>query len=392
MFAVTNYADNYTIDGYPTIFHDYDGYYRSKYNWEQYDEGSIFYVMNKEQYESTRQDPYVRNCWTVLYRMSDGTYIKRQTRIEWGDSIVNGVNYARVSIDAGDTILYRQEGKKVFCLSEEGKELLLMDYGLSEGDAFISPSGKRFVVTEKKECEDPTVYGFDQRMGIYPLQLHLTAEDGGEETWIEGVGSPQWGILPLAMTDGTAAFADRPIWAKVIWMSNMKTQLMAEVDEVSYKLKFFDFNTNYHDPGFKNDELRFSFIDDTLMIQGKKSLSEMLSFVDLTVYDNVVDIWNIDQYVPKSVRPTDKVHRYFEVRIPGFEAGIYQIGLKDGEHITVECKGATDGIQEIGGREIENSQSSAPNSKSSAYDLSGRRVVNPKRGLYIQDDGKKYVK
>ena len=48
------------------------------------------------------------------------------------------------------------------------------------------------------------------------------------------------------------------------------------------------------------------------------------------------------------------------------------------------CKGA-DGIESI-----QNSKSQIDNN-APVYDLSGRRVVNPKRGLYIQG-GKKVVR
>ena len=87
--------------------------------------------------------------------------------------------------------------------------------------------------------------------------------------------------------------------------------------------------------------------------------------------------------------PTCRATRMVHVRIPGFKAGTYHIGRFDEsqeiyEYVTLECKG-TDGIESI-----QNSKSKIDNN-APVYDLSGRRVVNPKRGLYIQGN-KKMIK
>ena len=87
--------------------------------------------------------------------------------------------------------------------------------------------------------------------------------------------------------------------------------------------------------------------------------------------------------MPMGATPTRKDYRSVDVHIPGFKAGTYQVGIKGQEHVTLVCPG-TDCI-----RSLDNDRHE---SKNDTYDLMGRRVTNPRRGIYIQDGRKVVVK
>lgn len=68
---------------------------------------------------------------------------------------------------------------------------------------------------------------------------------------------------------------------------------------------------------------------------------------------------------------------FFDVKIPGFKAGTYQVGMPGRDYETLECKGPADGIDVV--------KQGAAGTDSRTYDLSGRPVPSkPQRGLYIQ--------
>ena len=89
------------LDGYPTIFSDYDAYYNK-------------WILEDEYFKTTS---WFKKGWSTFYRFANNTYRKASMYISEGDSIVAGIAYARVLIDQ-KTLLYRQEGDKVFARTD----------------------------------------------------------------------------------------------------------------------------------------------------------------------------------------------------------------------------------------------------------------------------------
>ncbi|MBQ8052041.1 MAG: hypothetical protein IJ197_10820 [Bacteroidaceae bacterium] len=373
-FTTVGRADSY-FEGVPTIFSDYEGYYRWRLHLNEYEEGTAEYRWAMNDYRNWYHlNRNLCNYWQMLYRTEDGTYFKKRILVEWGDSIVNDISYARVTVNDKDTLLYRQEEKKVLLLSEEGKEILLFDFGLERGDIFTNPQGEKFIVTDKQNTASS-----EEDENLYATKIWLTSEDGSkEDCWQEGTGSFYWGILPLYIACKLDTFDEEPVWSRPLYIPNIGSCFVEEnINEEGYKMNLFPI-TNYTDvPDLKDNEIRYSFVDDTLLVQGKKTLNYLTSYAECLIAENTIKV-NIGQYVYKDLYPTGNVMRYFEARIPGFTPGTYII---NGE--AVVC-GGEDGI-----RELDNGKWTIDHD-GPAYDLSGRRVGDGRRGLKIQG-GKKFL-
>ena len=305
--------------------------------------------------------------------------------VEWGDSIVDGIRYARITLEDEDTLLYRQEEGRVLYRTKDGKELLLMDFGLETGDEFVTPQGQRFIVAEKGKNLDNRISTLKDDKGERPMQLRLVTEDGGEEdTWIEGVGSVHWGILPLYLTDNLRAFdGTTPTWSETFGIHNLSIGVNFDVNKEGYKLFLFPIDKNIEVPEYyrMHEEVGFSFIGDTLFIQGIYTLNLLTSYVECVISEAHVDV-DFYQYAYGTLIPTGRGPRYFEVKVPNFKTGTYQVGIKGQEHVTLVCPG-TDGI-----RSPDNDQ----HTKNDTYDLVGRRVTHPRRGIYVRDGWKMIMK
>ena len=85
----------------------------------------------------------------------------------------------------------------------------------------------------------------------------------------------------------------------------------------------------------------------------------------------------------KQSQTSDAVKKEFSVRIPGFKAGTYEVGMPGEECVTLECKGTS-------ATSVNGITSSSQ--KDGFYDLQGRKLSGkPARGIYIEG-GKKKVK
>ena len=384
LFAVVSHADEYKVEGFPTIFSDYADYYRSLCQLDEFQEGTMPYNIALENYNFYYEYRRNLNNWMTLYRMADGTYTKKRCFIEWDDSIVDGKTYSRLIVGDKDTLLYRQEGKKVFLRQRNGQELLLMDFGLEIGDSFTNPQGKKFIVKEKKAYDAGLFTVFWKRDGetADPIQLQLISENGNEEDiWIEGIGSIYSHILPLYQTDGLTAFDNVPVWSKVFATTSINGGAITEVNEEDYKLCWFPIQHK----GPTYDRFDFSFIGDTLMVKGFISPIMSMGYVECSIKGDRIDV-EVDLCVNTCNIPTCPPNRYFEAKVPGFKAGTYQVGLTGEEHVTLECRG-TDGI-----KETDDGMPTVNNERENGkfYDLCGRRTENPMSGIYIRN-GKKYI-
>ena len=322
------------------------------------------------------------------------------------DSTVNGKNYALVCFEVkplsylnggtyeivpyyepafSDSLLYRQDGNQVFCLSKDGKqEFLILDYGLEEGDSFVTPMGQILHVKETgyfNEYKDH-ILSSDQE----PKMLRLVSEDEeSEDVWVEGIGSLQWGILPLYMAMTIEPFRNspsNPLKMHVIesWGKNLFAEFC--VFEDTYK------SITYHEP---KDEsageemaLTYSFAGNTLLVRGYYPLNLYPTSIEAHITGNNVDIM-ISQTTTQDI-VKGKHMALIDARIPGFKAGQYTIGFKDSEHVAIECR--TTAIRNLFDPQPANRQ--IPNK--AIYELSGRPLsAPPDKGFFIQD-GQKVVR
>ena len=341
--------------GYPTIYSDYRTLYDYLYEeWlEDFEEG--FENESFEQKMSTTLNYMLKN-WLTLYRSQDGILTKKKLYILPTDTIIDGRTYAQITC-ARDTLLFRQAGDKVYYRSKnDGSELLLLDYGLGINEEFVSPQGTRFIVKSISNAESYESYGvkrwkYGPGAWFYgtaePKILKLQSEDGQQEdTWIEGIGSQNWGILPPSLINDELSHSAHVIYAPGINMSARFT-----INEPDYIITYFEpedidysrFNDDIDELErfIQDNPIRFHFSGDTLCITGVKSLNCYTAYAECLLKDNAVTV-NIDQFLPMGNIPTCKVPRIVNVRIPGFKAGTYQVGMPGGERQEIICYGKQD--------------------------------------------------
>lgn len=105
------------VGGYPTIFSEY---------LEQ---------MRKAHPDAQADSTTTTNIWKTYYHTTEGNYAFAKYLGTLSDSIVAGKEYMKVVVENTDTLLYRQEGDRVY-MYWDGQEFLILDYGLKEGDIF----------------------------------------------------------------------------------------------------------------------------------------------------------------------------------------------------------------------------------------------------------------
>lgn len=284
-----------------------------------------------------------------------------------------------------DTLYYRQEGDKVYAYDREGQtELLLLDYGLKEGEAFTSPWGERFTVVEtgclQEYAEAVCTYENEK-----PRMLRLRSDDGGsEDVWIDGMGSVKWGIFPQGGHDNcrvqTVATGGR---------NDHVYDALFDVDTEHYK--FIHFMPQGQRRNGYEINWGLEFHGDTLCIKGVVPVHDVNgpNYLEMIVTDdNVIALTDILSLHHHGI--LSDVGFDLDIRIPGFKPGKYTYGYD-----TLVCSG-TDGIGKIGNGENETMRGKSD----AVFDLSGRRIDHSQfstpnsqfnKGVYIRQ-GRKVVK
>ncbi len=308
----------------------------------------------------------------------------------------NEKNYHKVVVGETDTLLYRQDGNKVFLLND-GQDILILNYGLSIEDTFISPEGDKFEVKEivhlKKDSYN-TYWRYDDKLGILtfsgetePRILLLSTENGNTDVWIEGIGSIYWGIIPPYIQQKLNSCSKESSIRHVITSECWNVVgVNLNINEDYYKKVFFECQGS----SGNNDviPMEYEFLEDTLYLHGTSLLASGICFVECDIKNNFVDIILDNKYYATS----DKGNRVVNLKIPDFKAGTYEVGLAGKEHVTLVCDGAN-GVEHI------SETLRHENQKGGVYDLSGRRVdakayenEKLKKGIYIKDGRKLMVR
>ena len=366
--------------------------------------------------------------WHTNFHTHEGCIFNLTYKII-GDSVVNGMTYGRMAfyyetkedlltgmglylwgqpygkIEYSDTLLYRQDGDKVFCIPKgEKEEVLIVDYGLNVGDEFADGSGEKFIVTETRFLKD----GYDENwttigccnvrcLFFYwePKVLELVSMTTGErDTWVEGIGSLNWGVVPMHIAKGIRPFNQlnqHPKYARVCVAAPENMAVMPNINEEDYKAIYVT-DCKYTQDG-EDFFLEYSFEADTLCVIGiQNSISNVeLLYAECLITGNHIDF----RLKQREAFPNHNI--YFNVRIPGFKPGTYQVGMPGREYVTLECKGGTTGINEVKSEDLLTPFRGNEKYEDAVYDLSGRKVDFPfstfnsqfrKKGIYIQN-GKK---
>ncbi|MBR4869413.1 MAG: hypothetical protein IKU12_01385, partial [Oscillospiraceae bacterium] len=125
---------------------------------------------------------------------------------------------------------------------------------------------------------------------------------------------------------------------------------------------------------------------DTLYVRGTRNSEHLAgySYAECLINDGQIDVlvksfWSTDEKREKEY--------IFWARIPGFKAGVYQVGMPGQEYVTLECKGNTS-------TSVNSINNSSIMKTGIPYDLLGRKISNatPARGIYIEDGKKKVMK
>ena len=373
---------DYDYDGFPTIIH-----HESKY-WQ------------------SRRPKF----WCLHIENEDGGFVNLDYRLA-GDTLIMGTDYVRVVFGYeekadlyetdfllmsairpngktyADTLYYRQEGDKVYCLQpDEGREILIIDYELEEGDEFTDANGEVYVV-RNTTIQGQTNY-FQPWYYYNPRKLTLVSQRTGEEDiWIEGIGSKYWGITPKFLMARNKVFTKlglEPIQAQILMGYGGNLLLTPHVNTENYIAERIE--ERIFDDKYDSRSLEYEFLGDTLYVRGTRNSEHLAgySYAECLINDGQIDVlvksfWSTDEKREKEY--------IFWARIPGFKAGVYQVGMPGQEYVTLECKGNTS-------TSVNSINNSSIMKTGIPYDLLGRKISNatPARGIYIEDGKKKVMK
>lgn len=351
--------------------------------------------------------------WHTNFHTSEGDMFNLTNKIV-GDSIVNGKTYGRMyfyyetkddlltshglyetgqpyeKTEYADTLLYRQEGDKVFCIPKgEKEEVLIVDFGLKVDEEFVDASKEKYRVTMAR----PLKNGYDtewSNIGGCKVMCHyfysepkvlelISINTGEKDIWVEGIGSLKWGVVPPFIAEGIEPFrqlGQHPQRAQVCVAKPENMTVMPDVNEDDYKAVLIERKRAYDGDVC----IDYSFEGDTLCVNGIQNSESTFGYpyAECLITDNRIDFMLKQNAI-------SRIHKLiFNVRIPGFKAGTYQVGMPGQKHVTLECMG--------NGSTIVNDISISPALRNALYDLSGRRLQQkPQKGIYIQD-GKVLVK
>ncbi len=197
------------------------------------------------------------------------------------DSIHNGTTYQVIEQKKNghvtDSLLYRQEGNRVYRYSEAGKkDILLFDFGLNEGDDFIAPDGEVWTVDEIKETAE-------YRDWMEKKMVLKGKEDGAvKDVWLEHVGSLYTGILTYDDLGGSSSLpqlvycrqGDTTPWVfdvntehfKIVYFHPM---MVGDDKEYNFIQSLSPEEVAFFESGSGRDRLYANFEENTLHVYGR---------------------------------------------------------------------------------------------------------------------------
>lgn len=287
-----------------------------------------------------------------------------------GEVEIKGLTYRSV---LDKEYYYRQDGDKVYRYTmADGKEQVVLDYGLQIGDIF--PLCEGFSLQVEAVSDTTIVFmNWDDYVqdSISCRRLHLKGlEDPSfRDEWIEMFGSVCYGINPPTKAEDFG-----------------QTDLMYAV------AGGFDYMVDFSREGvwgmaptlgeeypeyIESDPLAFTLKDDALHIGGYIR-NDCAGPLYLLVEEKVDKIILTSYELPDDA----DCYSYFkiDVTIPGLTRDSYTIVYNGGMTFEVSQNGTS--VDDMEGELVETIY----------YDLMGRKVAHPTRGIYIKDGRKVLIK
>ena len=302
--------------------------------------------------------------WMVYTKNGEEwTFLREKT-------IINGLTYRP---DFDRKFCYRQDGDKIYRYSVlEDKELLVIDYGLQVGDIFPLCEGLSLQV---EDVSDTTIVFFDWDEETLDStvckRLHLKGVEHPQfkDEWVEMFGSMRYGINPPAKAEDLgqshlmyAAFGEfihmcdfslQGVWGMeaVLGEEYPRSSEYVEMDPIEFSLR----NDSLHIGGYIRNDCA-----GPLYILFERGADE----ITLSTYELP---WDADCYSFFKI----------DISLPGFSQDKYTIKYRESTFEVTQGDVSID--------DVESDVVITP-----YYDLQGRPVAHPTRGIYIKD-GKKVV-
>ena len=320
-----------------------------------------FFTLSSQENNSTIM---LHKKWTI-YDTKNGVYDYSLEK----EHIIGGVRYLKAS---SEELYYRQEGGKIYCYNKSTEEeRVILDFGLDIGDTFRLYDDLQLTL---KQVKDTLV------AGIFCKSFHLCGVEDSSYTdiWIEHVGSSHYGINPPQT------------YQEAMNQYLIEGDIVAETHTLTLPFKYDNVQglempltrTEFTEEDRENIEnlffkqfLDFRLSNDTLIVDGY-------------IVDDCIRMYAlISEEEGKLVWETYKIAPFYDsfiksivhMEIPGFTQNQYTI-YRRGEIVATVRREDT---------YVTTYKHSFPIFHP-YYDLQGRPVESPTRGIYIKD-GRKVV-
>ena len=289
----------------------------------------------------------------------------------FGTRTIDGIEYVK---DIDWRYFYRQDGNKIFCYSPvEGKETLVMDFGLKVGDTFALYDGLNVIVEQRADTLMECWWG---KTVCKTLYLRGIEQPDFTDVWIEDVGSLRYGLNPPSPEETyliySTVYTEEDEFEFACYFGFQAGDVRGIPIALGEYVKEKDFSSDEeYKAAHAGNLLTFELHNDTLHIGGYIGgyCEDSRYFL---VKEGDGDIWISDIINPFNPDADCISVNVIDVCIPGFTKEKYIVHLGS---IT----------KSVAIEPIEQEHCIYP-----YYDLMGRPVAHPTRGIYVKD-GKKVV-
>lgn len=311
-----------------------------------------------------------------------------------GDSIVEGVTYAKVVAglykydymydDTSEFLCARQEGDKVFLLRDDKSEQLVIDYSLEIGDK-IDLGDNTVLTVVDKGFYDGIVTAIPKYKDELPKMLKLSDGKGHEDIWVEGIGSLTYGIIPWSFLSKCKWVENKevPSYRAVLVSAYTEENLKyMERDDELYHMKAARIRGGREEYESRGEFTEFTFNDNILHFIQVRDLECQPTFEQLISQGDNTFFYRYFQF--KNGMDTDCAsYRYLTAEFKGFEPGTYTFVTYSYERGPWPIIATNDpaGIDDIMATSVD---------KEKAYDLSGKKHNGNGQSVIISN-GKKYI-
>ena len=249
------------------------------------------------------------------------------------DSIHNGTTYQVIERKKNglvtDSLLYRQEGDKVYRYSEtEKRDILLFDFGLNVGDDFITPDGEVWTVDKIKETAEYNDWA--------EKKITLKGKEDGEikDVWLEHVGSLYTGILTYDDLGGSCSLPQLVYCRQgdtTPWLFNVNTEHFKIVyfyrldsdEEYNFIQSLSPEELAYIEQHGGDDKLYANFEENTLHIYGNMGMNCYCYPMECRITDNEI-LLKVDE-IHYGEEYDCAGEYYVDIRVPNIKASDYAI-------------------------------------------------------------------